>query len=160
AHRLEDAAVLPHAVTEPLGDAALAHWLDYAEAHASSTPADMDALEAEAPGLLGALVWAYTHERWKPLLGLVHAVDWSWALRGRQAEEARYLPWAVEAATREGDLSEQQFMRHALAVHDFQQGRMPQALAGYREALRLAKTLGDKSAIRAETHALAVLDAR
>jgi len=59
AHHLEDKAFLPTAVAAQRGDAALTYWLAYAQAHETSSttlnPVEMDALEAEAPGLLGAL---------------------------------------------------------------------------------------------------------
>jgi tetratricopeptide (TPR) repeat protein len=162
--RLADPVSLPTEAAEALGAAALAYWLAYAQAHHSGSgsldPVEMDTLEAEAPGLLGALAWAYAHARWRPLLDLVYALSQTWYLRGRRTEEAWLHPWALEAARNGGTLRDQWFMAHELALLNAQTGRVTEARAGYEEALRLARELGDKSAIQTETHELAVLDAR
>ncbi len=53
---------LPAEVADRLGDAMVAYWLAYAQAHeyrAGRDIANMDALEAEAPGIWGALEWAH-----------------------------------------------------------------------------------------------------
>ncbi len=50
--------------------------------------------------------------------------------------------------------------RTSVAVHRRQAGRIEEARAGYARALALAQQLGDRSAERAETHELAVLDSQ
>jgi tetratricopeptide (TPR) repeat protein len=147
---------------DTLGDAMLAYWLAYAKAHPSQNgndPAGMDAQEAEAAGLMGALEWAHEHGHHWGLLALVHRLNWTWDVRGRRAEERRFWPWAVAAARAVSEKRELRFVLHELAVLDARTGRREEARAGHEEALRLARELQDRLAIQLETHHLAVLDA-
>jgi hypothetical protein len=59
-HAAEQLATLPAETQEQLGDAALAWWITYAKAHPGFE--GMDALEAEAEGLMGASS-GHTHLR-------------------------------------------------------------------------------------------------
>ena len=63
---------LAPAQQERLGDAMVAFWLAYAKAHPGYE--GMDALEAEAAGLMGALAWAHEQARHREVLGLAHAL--------------------------------------------------------------------------------------
>ena len=47
----------------------------------------MDALEAEAAGLMGALAWAHEQARHREVLGLAHGTWKAWGVRGRRDEE-------------------------------------------------------------------------
>jgi tetratricopeptide (TPR) repeat protein len=146
---------------DTLGNAMLAYWLAYAQAHPSqrgNDPAGMDAQEAEAAGFLAALEWAHERGHYRELLAVVHEINLTWAVRGRRAEERRFSPWAVTAARALGEKSELRFMLHELALLDSNTGRREEARAGYEEALRLARELGDRRAIQLETHELAALD--
>jgi tetratricopeptide (TPR) repeat protein len=148
---------------DTLGDAMLAYWLDYAEAHPSQDgrdPAGMDAQEAEAAGLMSALEWAHVHHRHRALLDLVYSLGWTWRVRGRRAEERQFRPWTLEAARALDDKNDLWFMTHELALLDNNTGDMAAARAGYEEALRLSRELGDMAAIRVELHSLAVRDAQ
>ncbi len=144
------------AVASPLGDALLAYWISDARAHPGFD--GMDALEAEAPGLIGAIAWAHEHQRYHEVLSIAHALNRFWFVRGR-IDEARFArPLALEAATRLKDMDEQQWAEHELAVLNAGQGLLAEARAGYERALALARQLGDPAAERDETHALAGLE--
>ncbi|HEY7022066.1 MAG TPA: DUF4062 domain-containing protein [Ktedonobacterales bacterium] len=161
AYARDKLAGLGQETADALGDALLAYWLDYAKAHPSqrgNDPAGMDAQEAEAAGLMGALEWAHQHARNRVLLDLVYALYFTWYVRGRRAEERQFGPWAVEAAQTLRNLQDQRFAMHQLAVLDAQTGNIPAARAGFEEALRLARKMRNKGAIRMELHELALLD--
>jgi tetratricopeptide (TPR) repeat protein len=143
-------------IRDRLGDAMLAFWIDYAQAHRGLE--GIDALEAEAPGLLEAIEWAYEQQRWKAVVDLVFALNQAWHFRGRRAEEMEFRPWAVEAAREQGDWEALRFMLHELAVLEAETGNYQQARSSYQEALPLAHQLHDKAAIQAELHGVAVLD--
>lgn len=147
---------LQQQIQDRLGEAMLAFWTTYAQAHLG--PEGMDALEAEAPGLIGAIQWAYEQRRWKAVLDLAFALNPAWHARGRRADEEQFRPWAVEAARELGDWEALRFMLHELAVLDAETGNYRQARSNYLEALPLAHQLHDKAAIQAELHGLAVLD--
>jgi tetratricopeptide (TPR) repeat protein len=147
---------LPQAQQERLGDAMVAYWLVYAEAHPGYE--SMDALEAEAAGLMGALAWAHEHAQHREVLGLAHALNKAWYVRGRRDEEIRMYSWAKMAAEQSGDTREMWWMVHSLAVKYWQLGQIQEARAGYERALALARQLGNPAAERIEVHSLAVLD--
>lgn len=141
---------------ERLGAAMLAYWLEYAKAQPGYR--GMDALEAEAPGLMGALAWAHDHAWHKEVLVLARALNRFWFVRGRIDDARRARPWALEAAVVLGDPKEEHWATHELAVLDGQTGRLAEARAGYERALALARQLGDQTAEQDELHALAGLD--
>ena len=143
-------------IRDRLGDAMLAFWIDFAQAHLG--PEGMDGLEAEAPGLLGAIQWAYEQRRWNAVVDLVFALNQAWHSRGRRAEELEFRPWAVAAAREQGDWEALRFMLHQLAVLEAEMGNYQQARSSYQEALPLAHQVHDKAAIHAELHGLAILD--
>jgi tetratricopeptide (TPR) repeat protein len=152
---------MSEAFGEVLGEALVAYWLAYAKAHPSRNgqdPIGMDAQEAGAAGLMGALEWAHAHERHRALLDAVYALGWTWRVRVRRAEERRFRPWTIEAARELDDLGDLRFMMHELALLDANTGEIAAARLGYEEALRLTRELGDRSDIRVELHSLAVLD--
>lgn len=143
-------------VRERLGDAMVAFWLDYARAHPGYD--GMDALEAEAPGLLGALEWARDHARYKEVLALARSIGLAWDVRGRRDEELRLYPWAMQAAEALNDLREQRWVVHQLAVKHRHTGQLSEARKGFEHALTLARQLKDPAAEREEYHYLAMLD--
>jgi tetratricopeptide (TPR) repeat protein len=162
AYARERLSQLGAATQDSCGNAMLAYWLTYAQSHPSQDgqdPAAMDAQEAEAHGLMGALAWAQTHGSWLALLALTHMINWTWFVRGRRTEERMFRPWAIVAARELGDRRALQYMIHALALLDDQTGQPERARAGYEEALALARDLGEQSAICTELHCLATLDA-
>ena len=139
-----------------LGNAMVAYWLSYARVHAGYE--GMDALEAEDAGLMGAVAWADEHAQHRAVLGLARALRQAWNVRGRQAEEWRLYTWANSAAQKLGDIREQRWASHQLAVMQHQMGRMLEAQAGYERALALAWQVGDLAAERDEVYALALLE--
>src|SRR5262249_50250169 len=116
-----------------LGDAMVAYWLTYARAHPGYE--GMDALQDEAAGLLGAVTWAHAHARHRDLLALAYALNDFWFVRGRIDEARLARPWALDAAQALGDVRDQRFMQHKLAVFLFQTGHPAEARAGYDRAL-------------------------
>lgn len=88
----------PHEVRESLGDAMVTYWLGYAEPLASQLHGGIDALEAEAPGLLGALDWAHAHGRAASVAELADALRLFWQERWHTRESHHFLPWGLEAA--------------------------------------------------------------
>jgi Tfp pilus assembly protein PilF len=141
---------------EQLGEVMIAYWLAYAEAHPGYD--GMDALEAEAPGLLGALAWAHEYAHHQEVLALTHAISQAWWIRARRTEELQFYPWAVEAAAALGVPQEQLWAVHQQAVKYRQIGQLTEARQGFELALALALQLGDLNAERVARHHLAVLD--
>ncbi len=139
-----------------LGSAVVAYWLAYAEAHAGYE--GVSALEAESDGLMGAVAWAYAQGRYRAVLGLAHALRQAWNIGGRREEELKLYTWASRAAQKLGDLQEQRWAIHQLAVVHHQLGRLVTAQTSYERALTLAWQLGDLTAEQEEVYALALLD--
>jgi tetratricopeptide (TPR) repeat protein len=88
----------PAEVEERLGDAAASYWLSYAKLHDGQGDDGLEALEAEAPGLHGALEWAHDHGRAATTVALAHALWRFWRAHWHVPEGLRYLPWGLEAA--------------------------------------------------------------
>jgi tetratricopeptide (TPR) repeat protein len=149
---------LAPAQQERLGDAMLAYWLKYAQAHPGYQ--GMAALEVEAAGLMGALTWAHQHARHREVLGLAHALRQTWELHGRREEEERMHTWALEAATTLGDVLEERWAIHQLAELDYKLGRLKEARDRSLHALKLARDSRNLAAEREEVHNLAALDKR
>ncbi|HLW02283.1 MAG TPA: TIR domain-containing protein [Ktedonobacterales bacterium] len=147
---------LPKTQQEKLGDAMVDFWLAYARAHPDYE--GMDALEAEAAGLMGALSWAHERARHRNILRLVQALRQAWSVRGRRNESRLACFWALEGAKALDDKKGELWAAHELAVVDWQTGRLAEARVGYEHALELARQLGDRSAERVEVHSLALLD--
>ncbi len=118
----------------------------------------MDALEAEAAGLMGALAWAHEQARHREVLGLAYALRQAWNVRGRRDEELRLYAWAEQAAQELGDVGDQRWVAHEWAVIQSNIGRISEARAGYNRALALAQQLGNPELERREVHGLAALD--
>ena len=74
----------PPAPQARLGDAMVAFWLANARAHPGYE--GMDALEAEAAGLMGALAWAHEQARHQDVLRLAKAMREAWDVRGRRGQ--------------------------------------------------------------------------
>ncbi len=146
----------PIAEADALGEAAFTYWLTYAQAHPGYE--GMDALEAEARGLMGALTWAHDHARHRKLLALAHALGTAWNIRGRRAEELRTYEWAVAATQALDDAREQLWAAHQQAATYSQLGRLAEARAGHERALAFARQLGRRRDEADELHGLAVLD--
>ncbi|WIG59789.1 MAG: hypothetical protein OJF49_002536 [Ktedonobacterales bacterium] len=149
---------LPTPTADRLGDTLIAYWLAYARAHPGYD--GMDALEAEAPGLMGALTWAHDHARHRDVLALAKTLGRAWDTRGRRDEELHIDTLALEAAQSLDDKAEVQYMEHSRAITLGRLGRLAEARAGYARALALAQQLGDPAAEQAEVHGLAVLDSK
>ena len=122
----------------------VAFWLAYAEAHPGYE--GMDALEAEAAGLMGALAWAHEQARHREVLRLAKELVNAWRTRGRRAEERQICAWALEMARVIKDIYEEAWLLHALASLNGDQGRLTEARAGFERALALARQLGDPAA--------------
>ena len=123
-----------------LGDAMVAFWLAYARAHPGY--AGIDALEAEAAGLLGALAWAHEEARHREVLGLAKAILRTWNVRGRRDEELQLYAWSERAAQELGDVLEQRWAAHQLSATLGQTGRLAEARAGYERALAFGAAVG------------------
>ncbi len=151
-------AELDGATQDALGLAMAEWWLTYARDHSGYE--GMAGLEAEAAGLMGALTWAHAHGHARLTLDLAESLGEAWRAHGRRDEALRIATWAAEAAEMEGQPRERHWARYQLAVAQTEAGRLSQALAGFAEALRLARELDDRLAIRDGAHALAALAAR
>ncbi len=149
---------LPEETRQALGEAMADWWLDYARSHHGYE--GMAGLEVEAAGLMGALTWAHAHGSWRRTLDLAEALGDVWRTHGRRAEALRIAHWAVEAAEADGQPRERHWARYQLAVAQTEAGMLSQALAGFAEALAIAREIGDPVAIRDGAHALAALAAR
>lgn len=68
--------------------------------------------------------------------------------------------WANDAAMALGNLEEEQFAAHQLAVTLADMGQLKEARAGYERALKLAEEMSDQAAQLPVLQMLAVLDAR
>jgi Tfp pilus assembly protein PilF len=154
----EKLRALPQAQRERLGDAMVAYWLAYARAHPGYE--GMDALEAEAAGLMGALAWAQEQARHREVLGLAHALSVAWNVHGRWEEARSAYAWAGLAAQGLNDQHEQFYAAHELAVYDGRTGRVQESQVGYERALKLAEEMGDLVAKQKALHGLAVRNAK
>lgn len=132
---------LPTDISDRLGDAMVAFWLAYARQYPGYD--GMDALEAEAPGLMGAIEWAHDHERHRDVLAFEKAFNFAWRVRGRREEQLKTCIYTEEAAKQLGDISEQRRATHQLSVTLADLGRVAEARAGYAQALALAQQLQD-----------------
>ncbi len=151
------------AVEEPLGDASLAYWISFARANHYQGGRDVEhlnALEAEADGLMGALAWAHAYERNRQVLALADLIGMMLRIRGRRDAQLVMCQWMVEAAEALGDTQQLRYAMHQLAATQADLGHVAEARAGYERALALARELGDPAAERAEVHELAELDRR
>ncbi|HEX8983407.1 MAG TPA: hypothetical protein VF792_11585 [Ktedonobacterales bacterium] len=149
---------LPEAMRQALGEAMADWWLDYARSHQGYE--GVAGLEVEAAGLMGALTWAHAHASWRRTLDLAESFGDVWRTHGRRAEALRIAHWAVEAAEADGQPRERHWARYQLAVAQTEAGMLSQAIAGFTEALAIAREIGDPLAIRDGAHALAALAAR
>ena len=147
---------LSAALQARLGIAMAVYWLSYASAHPGD--AGMDALEAEASGLMGAAAWAQEQARYRIVLNLAQALRHVWHVRGWRDEEFRLFTWASKAAQKLGDLREQRWATHQLGIIQHRLGHLQEAQASYERALTLAWQVGDLIAERDEVYALALLD--
>ena len=151
-------AELDVASQDALGQAMARWWLDYAREHSGYE--GMAGLEAEAAGLMGAITWAHARGHARLTLDLAESLGGAWRAHGRGDEALRIATWAAEAADTEGVPRERLWARYQLAVAQTESGRLIPARAGFAEALRLARELDDRVAIRDGAHALASLAAR
>ena len=141
-----------------LGQAMAGWWLAYARDHGGYE--GRAGLETEAAGLMGALTWAHAHGEPRLTLDLAESLGEAWRAHGRRDEALRIADWAAQAADAEGQPSERRWARYQLAVAQTEAGRLEQARGGFAEALKIARELGDRLAIRDGAHALAALAAR
>ncbi|MGH2486333.1 MAG: hypothetical protein ACRDHE_09995, partial [Ktedonobacterales bacterium] len=98
---------LPTETQRALGAALATYWLAYAKAHPDYE--GMDALEAEAENLMGALAWARDHGVHRLVMAFANAIWLAWSVRGRRREQRINYSAAVGAATALGDKSEQRW---------------------------------------------------
>jgi tetratricopeptide (TPR) repeat protein len=154
AKRLRD---LGSSVGERLGDAMVAYWLAYAQAHVGYE--GMDGLEGEASGLMGALEWAHQHSRNGDVLTLAGSIGFAWTIRGRWNEILGALEWAGEAAERIEDRREQWWVSDGKGKILGRLGRMDAARSSMANALKLAEELDDLPGQQSAVHNLAILDA-
>jgi tetratricopeptide (TPR) repeat protein len=147
---------LDSAITDRLGMAMVAYWLQYAEHHPQAEL--VEALEAESAGLWGAICWAHEHAHHREVLMLAHALIPFWFANERLEEAGRALPWALEAARALDDERENQFMRHELALCLSQTGRVDEAREAFESALALARTRASRRDELNELHGLAELE--
>src|SRR5256885_2584987 len=139
-----------------LGDAMVAYWLEYAQAHPGYE--GMGVMEVEVAGLMGALAWAHEKMRHQEVLGLARALSQIWLVRGWIDEARLARPWALEAASALGDQHEERWATNELAELNRQTGHLAEARVGFERALELARQLKDPAAEQAEVRELAELN--
>lgn len=148
---------LSQTLQKRIGDAMVAYWLEYAQAHRGREKQNMDALEAEIEGLKGAVDWAYQQTRYQELLDLTHALSNFLFVRGRN--EARFtLTLALKAAITLGNEKEILWTTHQVAMLDGRTKRFAEATAGFEKVLALARRLKDVPAERAAIRERALID--
>ena len=152
----EQLATLPAETQDKLGDAALAWWIAYAQAHPGYE--GMDALEAEAEGLMGALAWAHAHQRYEGVLALGHSLSNAWDTRGRREQTRQLIAWAIAAAAASESGEEQLWAAHEQAVLLGKTGQVEASRAAYAQVLRLAQEQLNRNYERLARHGLAVRD--
>jgi hypothetical protein len=136
----------------------IAYWIGFAQAHLRY--AGMDALVAEAAGLMGVLAWAHGHLRSRAVLTLARAMLRAWDTRGRREEELLMYAYCEQAAQDLGDVAQQRWATHQLAETHRQFGRILEARAEFERALTLAKQSGDPAAEFVEVHRLTLIDSQ
>jgi tetratricopeptide (TPR) repeat protein len=140
---------------EQARDRLLGYYLAFAWDHQAEK--DMDALEAEITGLIGAAAWTHQHQRHQDVLRLARALNQFLHVRGRIDEARKLRPWAMEAATAQDSKTEELWAVQQLAMLDGRSGRPTEARAGFARALTLARELGDPSAERSALRELGLL---
>jgi AAA ATPase-like protein len=142
----------PDAASVAMGEAMAGWWLEYARGRAGHSGGA--SLVAEAPGLIGALIWARATGRHSFLLELAVAIIPAWRAHGRLDELRLILGWSVEAARALDDEPRLRAKLHEVAALDASAGRYTEARAEYAEALALASALGDTQAEALERRGL------
>ena len=146
----------PEETPDVLGAAMADWWLDYARAHQGID--DVAVLDAEAVGIMGAIAWAHAHARHSAVRDLAHALSYTWQFRGSFASGRQIRSWTVAAARALDDLSGLRAALQDLARFDARAGRVVEARAGFAEALRLARDLGDEQAAAMARRGLSELE--
>jgi hypothetical protein len=124
-----------------LGDSMVSFLLTYAEAHPGCE--GVDALEAEAAGLMGTVAWAREQARHQAVLGLAYALRQAREVRGRREEEWHLHLWANHAAQELADPKQQSWTSYLLALIQERRGHLAEAQAGFGQTLTLGRQEGD-----------------
>jgi tetratricopeptide (TPR) repeat protein len=140
---------------EQARDRLFGHYLAFARDHQAEK--DLTALEAEIAGFMGAVAWANDHQRHHDVLELARALSQFLFVRGH-VDEARLVRLrAVQAASALDSTNDALWAAHQLAMLDGRTGRPVEARAGFGDALKLARELGDLSAERSARREMGLL---
>jgi tetratricopeptide (TPR) repeat protein len=137
----------------------VAHFLNYAEAHAQRTPEDYDVLEVEKDSLLSAIDISFDLQDWHRVVRLVYAVAFPGLLdtRGYWDESIRVGEQALKAARHlHNEKCTADFVHNIAVIHQ-RQGRLTEARRLYNESLEINKKLGNQSGIAGTLHELGLL---
>jgi tetratricopeptide (TPR) repeat protein/DNA-binding XRE family transcriptional regulator len=147
----ERLTTLTAAQQQRLGEAMLAFWLEYSEAHPGHE--GMDELEAEALGRIGALDWARDHIPDVNLIALGHALGpTSYVLLGGHEEIPSQVVQALVT------LGSYHWIARQVARNLHREGRLEGARSSYEDALHTAQRMHNLKYEREDVHDLASLD--
>jgi tetratricopeptide (TPR) repeat protein/transcriptional regulator with XRE-family HTH domain len=140
---------------EQARDRLFSYYLAFAKDHQAEK--DLDALEAEITGLMGALTWARDHHRYQDVVGLARSLNQFLFVRGHIDEARLVRARAVQAAQALDSKDDSLWSLHQLAMLDGRTGRPSEARAGFNYELQLARDTGDFAAERAARRELGLL---
>jgi tetratricopeptide (TPR) repeat protein len=120
----------------------VSRYLAQAKAHAQTSQADFEALEAERVNILTAMDRAHQETRWEPVLDFMNALAAYLHLRGRWRDAAQQVGLALAAARCLPDVDAQaRWLFYAGLIQD-ELGNYEPAEADYRQSLALAESRG------------------
>jgi tetratricopeptide (TPR) repeat protein len=140
---------------EQARDRLFSYYLAFARDHQAEK--DLDALEAEITGLMGAVAWARDHHRHQNVVELARSINQFLFVRGHIDEARLVRACAVQAAAALDSKDDTLWSVHQLAMLDGRTGRPAEARAGFAYALQLARELGDLPAERSARRELGLL---
>jgi tetratricopeptide (TPR) repeat protein len=139
----------------------VAHFLNYAKAHAQPTPADYDALEIERDNLLNAMDLAWIDRDSDSVRGIAYAlalpVRGMLRVRGYWDEAIKRNEQALSSSRQPPDEEQISAFAHNLAVMRANRGDLEEAKRLFNESLGISKKLGNQNSIATTLHQLATL---
>ncbi|HEX8889982.1 MAG TPA: tetratricopeptide repeat protein [Pyrinomonadaceae bacterium] len=132
----------------------VAHFMNYAKAHAQVTPEDFEALEAEKDNVLSAMDVAFELEDWATVVSMCFTLRDFLDLHGYWDEAIRSGKQALVAARSLQSESDIAGLAHNLAMIHQNRGKLDTARELYNESLEINKKLGNQSIIAKTLHEL------
>jgi tetratricopeptide (TPR) repeat protein len=137
------------------------YFVDYAEAHAETTPDDLNALEDERENLLAAMDVAFADEDWQSVMRIADVIaapaSGVLSIHGYWDDAIARGEQAAEAARRAGDESAAARFEGNAATILTDRGEYAKARETHERVLETYKRLGDEASVAVSLHQLGVL---